>query len=233
MDNRFNFNRWIIGAILALMVVFSGASASEIQNRVGLEHTALNSQNVQQDTLKYKISSSTEIGKVSVQAYYREYKDNSVTSDFIEYTKFQLKPKFDSKYYFFYEGQYNFYNGDKEQKKYKTILGLYTKIYNIKTKAGYYFYDKIKDGKHSRKEGYVLILDGTLYKNSKHKVQFENYNYFNKEEKSGTSSLELQYKYRIIPEVDLYVYSVNEYHYFKDKDNQKGSRLDVGIYYYF
>jgi len=203
MDNSFNFNRWFIGSILVLIMVFSEVNATEIKNRVGYEHTALNTKNVQQDTLKYKINYK----KYSLTSYLRKINKNY---------KFQLKPKINDNF-LFYEGQYNFYSNKKT--KIRTILGSYFK-HIFTSKLGFSF--------EKENNSFVLINEGLLYKNRKHKLSFENYNYFSKRKKYNLN-IELQYKYRITKKVDIYVYSVNS----KEIKLKPKHRLDLGIYYYF
>lgn len=78
-----------------------------------------------------------------------------------------------------------------------------------------------------------MILSGNIFESGKHKLQYENYNFRDSEKNDYDISLELQYKYAVTDDIDLYAFSVNGYEIRENKEDNHVSRLDLGIYFYF
>ena len=236
MDNTFNFNRFVISTLVVLIFNFSALHAETKwgETRLGFEFTPISDAGF---TVPYNFKFKQKIliydNKVQVKAFRRHYvfnKDNGNK----EYNRLKLDPSIEMKNHLFYEGLFDFYSGDRDDKKYKNILGAWYKFGSyLKLKGCYVWKDKFKDNEHIKSNAYAMILTGDIFKLGKHKLQYENYNFRDSKKNNYDIDLEFQYKYSVSNNIDLYAYLVNGYKIRKNKKDNRTSRLDLGIYWYF
>lgn len=140
MDNNFNFNRWFISALIALIMSFSALSAETKlgETRLGFEFTPISDAGFTAPyNFKFKQKALVYDNKVQVKVFRRHYVFNEENNN-IEYDRLKIWPLIEMKNNLFYEGMFDFYSGDRDDKKYKNILGAWYKFNShIKLKAGY------------------------------------------------------------------------------------------------
>jgi len=164
------------------------------ETRLGFEFTPISSKGYTAPyNLKFKQKANLDGNKITLKVFNRHY----VLDNGSEYDRLKIWPIVETNYNIFYEGMYDYYSGDKDTKKYKDIIGLFKKFDNFNVKIGYVWAEKNK---------YTIITSGNLFKIGKHKLGFENYNYRDVKTNNYELNLELQYKYKITKNVDLYAY---------------------------
>jgi len=220
----------IIGVLLAITIATAETKWGE--TRLGFEFTPWSDNDYTAPyNPKFKQKAILDDNKIEFKVFRRHYKYDDGT----EYNRLKIWPIVKTKYYLFYEGMFDFYTGDKDQKKYKNILGGWYKFNKyLETRIGYTWKDKINSNNdHTRTNAYIFIFTGNIFHIGKHKLGYENYNYRRTDNNDWDLSLELQYKYRVADDIDLYAYSVNGYEVRPNSTDRHASRLDLGIYWYF
>lgn len=221
--------------VLLLLTIFLQAETKLGETRLGFEFTPISSVGYTAPyNFKFKQKALIDDNQVEIKVFRRHYSWDE-RGDNEEYDRLKVWPRIKTKYYVFYEGMYDFYSGDIDKKTYRSLLGFWHKFdRRFEAKVAYTWKDKINsDNEHDRSNWYSLIMTGNIFKVGKHKLGYEQYNFFNTETQDSEHSLEIQYKYSITDDIDIYAYSVNGYDIKENKDNQKLSRLDLGIYWYF
>jgi len=222
-------------ALLLLTMLTLQAETKWGETRLGFEFTPISSVGYTAPyNFKFKQKALIDDNQVEIKVFRRHYSWDE-RGDNEKYDRLKVWPRIKTKYYVFYEGMYDFYTGVVDKKTYRSILGFWHKFdRRFEAKIGYTWKDKINsDHEHDRSNWYSLIMTGNIFKVGKHKLGYEQYNFFNTETQDSEHSLEIQYKYSVTEDIDLYAYSVNGYDRKENKDNQKLSRLDLGIYWYF
>ncbi len=222
-------------AMVLLVATLLQAETKWGETRLGFEITPISSVGYTAPyNFKFKQKALIDDNQVEIKVFRRHYQWDE-RGDNEEYDRLKVWPRIKTKYYVFYEGMYDFYTGDIDKQTYRSILGFWHKFdRRFEAKIGYTWKNKINsDNEHSRSNWYSLIMTGNILRVGKHKVGYENYNFFNTDTKDSEHSLEIQYKYSVTEDIDLYAYSVNGYDIKENKDNTKMARLDLGIYWYF
>ncbi len=211
--------------LILLLLVLSLGFAEVGETRIGFEvsptedYKELRSYNFK---FKQKGTLNDFVGNIKVD--YKTW-DNSEE----DYTRIKINPTIVWNY-LYWENVTHLLNGSREFDRSINMIGLNYKFSSYLTaRVGYSNIDDSRED--DTKEGLVLYGTGKLLNTSKLSIGYETY-YFQYQEPyrndNWMTSLEVQLKYHLNKDWDIYCYSVNGF-----TKEESESRLDFGIYYYF
>lgn len=213
--------------ILFLVFTFSVKAESILgETRIGFEVTPWHSTDKDLRSYNFKSKQKAKYQNINFQinADYKLYRN----LDNVNYGKLRFNPILEIDY-FYWDALYHNFDGDKEYTRYNNMLGLNLKINRmLKIRLGYAFID---DSRIDPINAYVIFCSGTPLDTKNYSLGYETFYYKYIEPYRGNefaSSIEVQYKYHILKDWDIYAYSINN---FKKEENTH--RIDIGFYYYF
>ena len=212
--------------VLLLLLATLKAETKLGETRLGFEFTPYTSENYEVPyNFKFKQKALLDDNMVQLKIYRRHYILLDKT-----FNRLKVWPRIKTPYFLFYEGMYDFYSGDRTDKKYNTILGSWYHFNKyIELKIGYSWVYKIKD-KKTKYNNYVCILSGQLSNIKQHHFSYESYNFKSTNKNDYEFNMELQYKFNVTDDIDLYLNSIHQY---KSQQHIYNNKLDCGVYWYF
>ena len=212
-----------------LILFFSNISASDFEAskiRLGAEATVISNYGATAYNVKFKQSYKLFDYKIEYKIFNRWYtvvKDGKTK----KFSKTKSWHTIKTPYHLFWEGQYDFYRGDKKHKRYINNAGAYYKFNQyLEYRCAY---TDIRRTDKPSENAILNMFKGKVLNTEKHSLGYENYNYTFLSKDEFKMSFELQYKYHITRKFDFYIYSVNGY---SKNDDFFASRIDTGIYFY-